>query len=67
VSASLSVLGASTELVAGPKSITASRVEQGKTIRTHPLCAYPKEAHYRGTGSTGDAANYECVVPSNHD
>jgi hypothetical protein len=30
---------------------------------TRPLCAYPKEARYKGTGSTKDAANFACVMP----
>ncbi len=30
--------------------------------RTRPLCAYPKTAWYKGSGSTDDAANFECVV-----
>jgi Tannase and feruloyl esterase len=30
---------------------------------TRPLCAYPKQARYKGTGSTKDAANFACVVP----
>ena len=28
--------------------------------RTHPLCAYPQTAHYKGSGSSDDAANYVC-------
>jgi len=28
-----------------------------------PLCAYPKTAVYKGTGSTDDAANFECRRP----
>ena len=43
-----------------PDSITASRVEKGATIRTRPLCAYPKVATYKGSGSTDDAANFVC-------
>ncbi|MBI2687037.1 MAG: tannase/feruloyl esterase family alpha/beta hydrolase [Acidobacteria bacterium] len=39
-----------------PERLVASR--QG---RTRPLCAYPKTAKYKGTGSTDDAANFECV------
>ena len=31
-----------------------------KIARTRPLCAYPKSAVYKGTGSTDDAANFEC-------
>jgi pimeloyl-ACP methyl ester carboxylesterase len=29
--------------------------------RTRPICAYPKLAQYKGTGSTDDAANFSCV------
>ena len=29
-------------------------------VRTRPLCAYPLTAHYQGTGSTDDAANFVC-------
>ena len=32
-------------------------------LRTRPLCAFPKVAVYRGTGSTDDAANFECSKP----
>jgi hypothetical protein len=28
--------------------------------RTRPLCAYPKQAHYKGTGSIEDAVNFAC-------
>jgi pimeloyl-ACP methyl ester carboxylesterase len=28
--------------------------------RTRPLCAYPKEASYKGSGSIEDAANFTC-------
>jgi len=27
---------------------------------TRPLCPYPKEAVYQGTGDTNDAANFAC-------
>jgi hypothetical protein len=33
-------------------------------VRTRPLCAYPKVAHWNGTGSTDDAANFTCVDPT---
>jgi hypothetical protein len=29
--------------------------------RTRPLCAFPKTARYKGSGSTDDAANFECA------
>jgi feruloyl esterase len=30
--------------------------------RTHPLCPYPEEAVYKGSGSTADEANYDCAL-----
>lgn len=30
---------------------------------SHPLCAWPKTAHFNGTGSTRDAASFTCRVP----
>lgn len=30
---------------------------------TRPLCPYPQQAHYKGTGDTNDAANFVCRVP----
>jgi feruloyl esterase len=45
-----------------PDSIPASRVVDGKTVRTRPLCPYPQEAVYKGSGSTDDAANFACRV-----
>jgi feruloyl esterase len=46
-----------------PNSIIASRVVNGKVDRTRPLCSYPQVAVYKGSGSTDDAANFECRVP----
>jgi feruloyl esterase len=43
-----------------PESIPASKVTQGKTERTRPLCAYPQVATYKGSGSTDEAANFSC-------
>ena len=41
-----------------PQSVEAS----GKAFpgRTRPLCAYPKHAHYKGSGDTEKAENFEC-------
>jgi len=39
-----------------PEQIVAARPG-----RTRPLCAYPKTAKYKGSGSTDDAASFECV------
>jgi len=46
-----------------PQSVGASRVEpDGRTSRTRPLCPYPQEAIYKGSGSTDDASNFACGV-----
>jgi feruloyl esterase len=29
--------------------------------RSRPLCAYPKQARYKGSGDINDAANFHCV------
>jgi feruloyl esterase len=43
-----------------PERIPASRVVEGHTVRTRPLCAYPLTAVYAGTGDTDDASNFVC-------
>jgi feruloyl esterase len=45
---------------AAPDRIVASRVVEGATVRTRPLCPHPKKAVYAGTGSTDDAASFNC-------
>lgn len=46
-----------------PEHLVASRIENGKEVRTRPLCAYPEIATYKGSGSTDDAANFLCKKP----
>jgi feruloyl esterase len=43
-----------------PASIPAAKVAGGQTTRTRPLCSYPATAQYKGTGSTDEAANFDC-------
>jgi feruloyl esterase len=43
-----------------PEKIIAARVENGRVTRTRPLCPYPQEAVYNGSGSTDEAANFSC-------
>jgi feruloyl esterase len=43
-----------------PEQVVASRVRDGKTDRTRPLCPYPQVAVYKGSGSTDEAANFAC-------
>lgn len=45
-----------------PAQVPASRVRQGVSDRTRPLCAYPQIAIYKGSGSLEDAANFTCGV-----
>jgi feruloyl esterase len=45
-----------------PERIVASRVVNGATVRTRPLCPYPQAATYKGSGSTDDAANFSCQL-----
>jgi feruloyl esterase len=43
-----------------PRSIEAAHMADGIVARTRPLCAYPMTAHYKGSGSTDDAKNFQC-------
>lgn len=42
-----------------PDSITAARKNPD---RTRPLCPYPMNAVYKGSGSTDDASNFSCAI-----
>ncbi|MDE3195230.1 MAG: tannase/feruloyl esterase family alpha/beta hydrolase [Acidobacteriota bacterium] len=42
-----------------PDSVVASRKNPD---RTRPLCPYPLTAHYKGSGSTDEAANFTCSL-----
>jgi feruloyl esterase len=48
---------------AAPAKIVASHVTSGAVARTRPLCPYGRSAHYNGTGSTDEAASFECLRP----
>ncbi|MCS7024376.1 MAG: tannase/feruloyl esterase family alpha/beta hydrolase [Bryobacteraceae bacterium] len=41
-----------------PEQIIATRQNP---VRSRPICAYPKIARYKGSGSTDEAANFECA------
>jgi feruloyl esterase len=44
--------------------IASHKGADGKVDRTRPICAYPTQAKYKGSGSLDDAANFTCqVVP----
>ena len=46
-----------------PDQVIGSHMTAGKVDRTRPVCAYPKQAVYSGSGSSDDAANFSCSVP----
>jgi feruloyl esterase len=46
-----------------PERLIASKRVGGKTVRTRPICAFPRIARWSGTGSTDDAANFTCALP----
>ncbi len=45
-----------------PESILAAKPAAGGTL-TRPLCPYPAEARWNGTGRSDDAAEFACVIP----
>lgn len=46
-----------------PEKLVGAHIEDGETTRTRPICMYPMEARYDGSGSIDDAANFNCVNP----
>jgi hypothetical protein len=52
-----------------PDQILATKYNSGSdpasgVLRTRPLCAYPKVAQWKGSGSTDDTSNFACVKNS---
>ena len=45
-----------------PESSMATKVVDGKTVRTRPLCPYPAQV-CKGTGSADEATNFSCRMP----
>jgi hypothetical protein len=49
-----------------PSNLTAVRYKNNRAAagieRSRPICAYPQVAKYKGSGSTDEAANFECRV-----
>jgi len=50
-----------------PQKLIATKLEEKTTpphvLMTRPLCAYPLQAKYIGTGDNTDAANFTCASP----
>lgn len=45
-----------------PTEMIATHMTAGKPDRTRPLCPYPQQAKYKGSGSLDEAANFSCVA-----
>ncbi len=58
----LSVIDNWVETGDAPERIIASNPPNA-TPRTRPLCPYPQEAKYTGSGSTDEAQNFRCALP----
>ncbi len=46
-----------------PQSIVISEVNAGVVTRQRPVCPFPQQAVYKGTGSTDSAGSFECKAP----
>ena len=46
-----------------PDQMIASHSANNAVDRTRPLCPYPQEAQYKGTGSPDQAENFVCRLP----
>jgi feruloyl esterase len=48
-----------------PRILIAAHLDEAKKPdRTQPLCPFPQEAQYKGTGDSNDAANFVCAMPA---
>ena len=57
----LTVLENWTEKGEAPNRVVVSTPPNAPKQMTRPLCPYPQVDKYKGTGSTDDAANFECA------
>jgi feruloyl esterase len=46
-----------------PESIVATSLKDGAVVRQRPVCVYPKEARYKGSGSADADTSFTCVDP----
>jgi len=50
-----------------PEKIVASRIVGGAVVRQRPVCPYPAQAAYNGSGDINDADSFSCVTPKLQD
>jgi feruloyl esterase len=46
-----------------PEAIVATSLKEGAVLRQRPVCVYPKQARYQGSGDINAAASFSCVMP----
>jgi len=46
-----------------PGEMIGTRVEDGKTVRTRPVCPYPRRLKFLGKGDGNDRTQFACVAP----
>ena len=44
-----------------PDEMLGAKIDHGQTVRTRPICAYPKIARYKGAGSEDEASSFVCT------
>ena len=47
--------------------IASKRGQDGRVVRTRPLCSFPKIAKYKGNGSTDEAQNFVCAASGEYE
>jgi feruloyl esterase len=58
----LSALEAWVEQGRAPERIVASQIEDGRVVRSRPLCVYPSQARHNGAGSVDEEAQFVCAA-----
>jgi feruloyl esterase len=48
---------------AAPERIVATHSTSGTVDRSRPLCPFPQEAQWKGSGATDRAENFVCALP----
>ena len=46
-----------------PQAIVATTMKDGAVVRQRPVCVYPRQARYKGSGDIDLAANFTCEAP----
>ena len=46
-----------------PAAIVATTMKDGAVVRQRPICLYPRQARYKGSGDINVAANFTCLAP----